>query len=205
MNTSAVTPAPAPTHYFPYMEHPPPPEEDVDPSIPWVPLDPDHPLTLGGKWIRIPQPTHALEKILAARREELIPINYDEHDLSIFEALPPPQPSQPLDEDEVIVLEDDWEHDREWVSKAMEHLIPPPTESSMQATSALQRELKAILKEQKAAKSLKDLGWYLPEDLIGDNLYQWIVELHSFDKDLPIAKDMEQRCVLCPLVHICVP
>ncbi|KAI0708751.1 hypothetical protein C8T65DRAFT_649990 [Cerioporus squamosus] len=198
-NASTAPAQPFSVHPFSYMNQPPPPEENVDTSIPYVPLDPSHPLTLGQKWIRIPEPTHALEKIVAARREEFIPVNYDEDDLSIFDALPPAQPTQPVEEDAVMTIEDDWEHDREWVLKAIEHLIPPPTESSIQATTALQRELKALLKEQKTAKSLKDLGWFMPEDLIGDNLYQWIVELHSFDKDLPIAKDME-KCGVNSLV-----
>ncbi|RDX46333.1 hypothetical protein OH76DRAFT_1407058 [Lentinus brumalis] len=200
VNPNASTSNSAPSyHPFNYTNQPPPPEENVDNSIPYVPLDPTHPLTLSQKWIRIPEPTHALEKILAARREEFIPINYDEDDLSIFDALPPAQPTQRVEEDTVMTIADDWQHDREWVLQAIEHLIPPPTESSIQATTALQRELKALLKEQKAAKSLKDLGWYMPEDLIGDNLYQWIVELHSFDKDLPIAKDM-QKCGVNSLV-----
>ncbi|RPD55194.1 hypothetical protein L227DRAFT_579837 [Lentinus tigrinus ALCF2SS1-6] len=196
-NAATTTPAPPSMYsYAPFTNQPPPPEEEVDNSIPWVPLDPEHPLTLSGKRIRIPLPTHALEKILAARRQEFIPVNYDEDDLSIFEALPPTQLPQPFDEDVVMTtIEDDWQHDPEWVQKAIEHLIPPPTESSLQATTALQRELKALLKEQKAAKSLKELGWYMPEDLIGDNLYQWIVELHSFDQNLPIAKDMERHGV----------
>ena len=52
-----------------------------------------------------------------------------------------------------------------------------------------------MLKEQDRATSLKELGWYMPPGFIEDNLYQWIVELHSFDKDLPIAKDLAQRKV----------
>lgn len=50
-----------------------------------------------------------------------------------------------------------------------------------------------MMKEQEMAKSLKELGWYMPEEFIRDNLYQWIVELHSFDPDLPIAKDMKAK------------
>ena len=70
----------------------------------------------------------------------------------------------------------------------------------MAATTALQRELKAMLREQGKAKSLSELGWYMPEDLIGDNLYQWIVELHTFDKDIPVARDMVAQCVvLCSI------
>jgi ubiquitin-conjugating enzyme E2 Q len=33
----------------------------------------------------------------------------------------------------------------------------------------------------------------MPPDLIGDNLYQWIVEMHSFDPALPLAKDLKAK------------
>ena len=165
--------------------------DEIDESIPYVPLDPDYPLTLSRKAIRIPEPAHALEKILVARREEYIPVDYDGEDLEIFEAAPVIAPALHVDDEMEVV--DDWKHDRAWVTQCVEHLIPPPTESSVQATTALQRELKGILKEQKAAKSLRELGWYMPEDLIGDNLYQWIIELHSFDPTLPVAKDMARQ------------
>ena len=175
-----------------------PPAED---GIPYVPLDPIHPLTLSHNPIRIPQPSYALDKILDERRNEYVPVDYDEDDLEIFSYIPPavapshvPSPSPAKAERPP----DDWTHDRAWVEECIEHLIPPPTESSVPATNALQRELKAMLKEQAAARSLTELGWYLPEDLMGDNLYQWIVELHSFDKDLPVARDMSARCVLLP-------
>lgn len=87
----------------------------------------------------------------------------------------------------------DWEHDSDWVDACVTHVIPPPAESSNGATLALQRELNAMLKEQKSARSLRDLGWYISPDRVGDNLYQWIVELHSFDENLPIAVDMKAK------------
>ncbi|KAF9461901.1 hypothetical protein BDZ94DRAFT_1262434 [Collybia nuda] len=88
---------------------------------------------------------------------------------------------------------DDWKHDPEWVNNTVENLMPPPVDSTPSATMAVQRELRAMLKEQESAKSLKELGWYMPPDLVGDNLFQWIVEMHSFDETLPIAKDMRAR------------
>ena len=187
--------APGPAYQNPYLGFPnnsePVQVDEVDESIPYVPLDPQYPLTLSSRAIRIPEPAHALEKILAARREEYIPVDYDGEDMKIFEAAPV-VPTAPDVEDGMEVV-DDWKHDRTWVEQCMEHVIPPPTESSLQATTALQRELKGILKEQKEAKSLRELGWYMPEDLIGDNLYQWIVELHSFDPTLPVAQDMARQ------------
>ncbi|KAF8078632.1 hypothetical protein FPV67DRAFT_1604087 [Lyophyllum atratum] len=91
--------------------------------------------------------------------------------------------------------DNDWKHDPEWVRRSVENLMPPPLEASPSATMAVQRELKAMLKEQDSSKSLKELGWYMPPDLIGDNLFQWIVEMHSFEEDLPIARDLKARCV----------
>jgi ubiquitin-conjugating enzyme E2 Q len=88
---------------------------------------------------------------------------------------------------------DDWKHDPEWVNASIVHLMPPPVEATPMATMALQRELKTTLNDQKQARSLKELGWYMPPELVGDNLFQWIVELHSFELDLPIAKDMAQK------------
>lgn len=92
---------------------------------------------------------------------------------------------------------DDWKHDPAYVTSAIEHLMPPPFESTPSATMAVQRELKTMLKEQEKAEAssggLKELGWYMPPDLIGDNLFQWIVEMHSFDESLPIAKDLKNK------------
>ena len=53
----------------------------------------------------------------------------------------------------------------------------------------LNRELKTILKIQETAPC-EELGWYIDADLIS-NVYQWIVELHSFDATLPLARDMK--------------
>ena len=39
-----------------------------------------------------------------------------------------------------------------------------------------------------------ELGWHIDEDKM-DNIYQWIVELHSFDSTLPLAKDMKSKDV----------
>jgi len=71
--------------------------------------------------------------------------------------------------------------------------MPPPVQSSPSASIAIQRELQSMLKEQESAPILKDLGWYMPPDLVGDNLYQWFVEMHSLDPSLPIAKDMKAK------------
>jgi ubiquitin-conjugating enzyme E2 Q len=147
--------------------------------------------------IQFPEPSYKLEKLLKARRKEHFEEDFDEEDQAIFEAKETPANSQR----EVIVIEDspppskapvlnDWKHDEEWVTASIAHLMPPPFEASPSATMALQRELRAMLKEQENAASLKEVGWYMPPDLIGDNLFQWIVELHSFDETLSLAREM---------------
>ncbi|KAG5647979.1 hypothetical protein DXG03_007013 [Asterophora parasitica] len=98
-----------------------------------------------------------------------------------------------------------WKHDAEWVAKSVENLMPPPLEASPSATMAVQRELKSMLKEQESARSLKELGWYMPPDLIGDNLFRWIVEMHSFDECLPIAKDMKAKSLNSLIFEIRFP
>lgn len=69
-------------------------------------------------------------------------------------------------------------------------LEPPPYATSM-ATRALQRELNSTLKIQDA-RPAHELGWYIDRDLIS-NMYQWIIELHSFESELPLAKDMKDK------------
>jgi ubiquitin-conjugating enzyme E2 Q len=41
-------------------------------------------------------------------------------------------------------------------------------------------------------ENLSALGWYVDPAQFAEsgNLYQWIVELHSFDLSLPLAEDM---------------
>ncbi|KAJ7616173.1 hypothetical protein DFH06DRAFT_1107922 [Mycena polygramma] len=104
---------------------------------------------------------------------------------------------------------DDWKHNADYVRRTIDMLMPPPFESSPSSTMAVQRELKAMLKEQdKAAVSaggLKELGWYMPQEFMGDNLFQWIVEMHSFDETLPIAKDLKREGVNSLIFEIRFP
>lgn len=50
-----------------------------------------------------------------------------------------------------------------------------------------------MIKEQDSTPSFKELGWYMPLEFNEENLFQWIVEMHSFDPDIPIAQDMIKR------------
>jgi ubiquitin-conjugating enzyme E2 Q len=69
-------------------------------------------------------------------------------------------------------------------------LLTPPQYATTPATKILQQHLRATLKVQ-AREPLHDLGWYIDPNFI-TTVYQWIVELHSFDPKLPLAKDLKQ-------------
>ena len=68
------------------------------------------------------------------------------------------------------------------------------------ATNTLNRALKEVVKVQRKTP-LHELGWYLDEGLIS-NVYQWIVELHSFDASLPLAEDMKKAGVTSVVLEL---
>ncbi|RVD89941.1 uncharacterized protein DFL_000927 [Arthrobotrys flagrans] len=67
-------------------------------------------------------------------------------------------------------------------------LLAEPSYASTLATKRINQELRALVKIQES-HDLEELGWYINRDVI-DNVYQWIVEFHSFDPTLQLAKDM---------------
>lgn len=79
-------------------------------------------------------------------------------------------------------------------------LIQAPAYASTSASKTLQRELTASLKIQNTVPS-HELGWYINPELVS-NVYQWIVELHSFEAHLPLAKDMKARNVKSVVLEI---
>ena len=184
-------------------------------KIPFVKLDPQHRTSVNQKVIQIPDPAFQVESLLAARKADYVHEDLDEEDLAIFQ-LDPSKASQSVqhnecdydDDDDYVVPvassssknksraerpKDDWKHNAEWVVSVLKNLMPPPIQSSPSASVSIQRELKSMLKEQELAPNLRELGWYMPPDLIGDNLYQWFVEMHSLDPELPIARDMKDK------------
>lgn len=54
----------------------------------------------------------------------------------------------------------------------------------------LANDIKQLQKVQ-ASTPLHELGWHIDFDNI-ENMFQWIVELHSFDPKLPLAEDMKK-------------
>ncbi|KAI1629367.1 ubiquitin-conjugating enzyme E2 Q [Exophiala viscosa] len=64
-----------------------------------------------------------------------------------------------------------------------------PQNATPTATKALMRLLQeAISVQENTAPAI--LGWYINRDMI-NNIYQWIVELHSFAAELPLTADMK--------------
>jgi ubiquitin-conjugating enzyme E2 Q len=108
-----------------------------------------------------------------------------------------------LAEDRDLLLSDDEETtaptDGKWPDTKMKfepgsldpttiQLLGEPAYATSRSTRSLQRELNAARKAQ-TERPLHELGWYIHSDII-QNMYQWIVELHSFDKHLPLAQDL---------------
>jgi ubiquitin-conjugating enzyme E2 Q len=69
-------------------------------------------------------------------------------------------------------------------------LAVAPAYATSSATKTLQKQLQATLKVQEE-QAPHELGWSVSPLLI-NTVYQWIVELHSFDVDLPLAKDLKK-------------
>ncbi|KAG6851065.1 hypothetical protein H0H93_002957 [Arthromyces matolae] len=185
-------------------------------AYPLVRLDPTHLVTLNGKRIEIPEPTHQIAVLLAARLQEFSEEDNDNDDAAIFEI--DSTHSNVVEEDDKMDVDveyskrnvstlqsKDWKHDADWVRRVVESLLPPPFEASQSATMAVQRELRSTLKEQENAPSLKELGWFIPPDLIGDNLFQWIIEMHSFEDNLPITRDLKARNINSVVFEIRFP
>ncbi|KAK2629920.1 hypothetical protein QTJ16_000740 [Diplocarpon rosae] len=79
-------------------------------------------------------------------------------------------------------------------------MLQPPLYATSTASKTLNRNLKDVLAIQRKTP-LHELGWYINPELIG-NIYQWIVELHSFDASLPLAKDMKAAGVTSIVLEI---
>ncbi|GAW25954.1 putative ubiquitin conjugating protein [Rosellinia necatrix] len=65
-----------------------------------------------------------------------------------------------------------------------------PSYATKPGQQAIQREL-LKLQEIQSTIPLHELGWYLDFERI-ENMFQWIVQLHSFDLCLPLAQDMQK-------------
>lgn len=74
------------------------------------------------------------------------------------------------------------------LDKSTIRLLAPPSHAMPQAANRLHKDLKELLKVQ-GSTPLHELGWYIDGDIT--NMFQWILELHSFEATLPLAIDMK--------------
>ncbi|GAB1313257.1 UBC core domain-containing protein [Madurella fahalii] len=81
--------------------------------------------------------------------------------------------------------------------------LEPPTSSTGVASKALSREFHNLHSIQ-AKTALHELGWYMDFGQI-TNLFQWIVEFHSFGLSLPLAQDMKRAGVTSVVVEMRFP
>jgi ubiquitin-conjugating enzyme E2 Q len=82
---------------------------------------------------------------------------------------------------------------------AIPRLAPPSWATSI-GLRALGLEVKKLQAVQ-AKTPLHELGWYI--DFNGlTNLFQWIVELHTFDPTVPFARDMKEAGITSIVLEI---
>lgn len=67
--------------------------------------------------------------------------------------------------------------------------LSPPKNATTSSSQALMRSFRETMEVQKSTPASK-LGWYIDPSNVS-NMYQWVVELHSFASDLPLSKDMK--------------
>ncbi|KAI1376027.1 hypothetical protein F4677DRAFT_445742 [Hypoxylon crocopeplum] len=79
-------------------------------------------------------------------------------------------------------------------------LLAPPSYATEVAQKSLGKEIKRLEKIQ-SSTPLHELGWYINFERI-DNLFQWIVELHSFDPSLPLAQDMKKAGLTSIIIEV---
>lgn len=72
-------------------------------------------------------------------------------------------------------------------------MLQMPTWATTSATKRLMKDFKDLIIVQNSTPP-HELGWHIDEDRM-DNIYQWIVELHSFESTLPLAQDMKRNSV----------
>jgi ubiquitin-conjugating enzyme E2 Q len=85
-------------------------------------------------------------------------------------------------------------------------IMPLPIYASSGTTKHLMKELQALQKIQSSTHPA-ELGWYIDAEQI-ENVYQWIVELHSFHtfdtktKPLPLSIDMKKQKITSIVLEI---
>lgn len=85
--------------------------------------------------------------------------------------------------------------------------MPPPKYATRNATTTLQKAFRSLLSAQEQHEQsdrLPELGWYADSDHLErtGNLYQWIVQLHSFPLELPLGQDMQAMGITSILLEL---
>lgn len=75
-----------------------------------------------------------------------------------------------------------------------------PQWADSNSTKRLASVIKQLQKAQ-ATTPLHELGWYIDFENI-ENMFQWIVELHTFDSELPLAKDMKKANITSIVLEV---
>lgn len=75
-----------------------------------------------------------------------------------------------------------------------------PKWADSKSSKRLAADIKRLQKVQ-TTTPLHELGWYVHLDNI-ENMYQWIVELHTFDPELPLAKDMKRAGITSIVLEV---
>lgn len=79
--------------------------------------------------------------------------------------------------------------------------LSPPVYATAHAQRTISQEIKK-LQEVQATTPLHELGWFMDFDNMSSNMFHWIVELHSFDSNLLLAKDMKKAGVASIVLEI---
>ncbi|KAF2099395.1 hypothetical protein NA57DRAFT_37473 [Rhizodiscina lignyota] len=81
-------------------------------------------------------------------------------------------------------------------------ILAPPSYATPGASKRLLSDFRTLVTVQDVTP-LHELGWYInPDPDLMTNLFQWIVELHSFDPTLPLAKDMKAQKITSVVLEL---
>ncbi|POS70487.1 polymerase [Diaporthe helianthi] len=78
--------------------------------------------------------------------------------------------------------------------------LPLPAWASGHSTKRLSEQILHMQRVQ-ARTPPHELGWYIDFDSM-ENIFQWIVEFHSFDPELPLAKDMKKADITSIVLEV---
>lgn len=78
--------------------------------------------------------------------------------------------------------------------------LPLPGWADGNSTKTLAGEIRHMQKVQ-ASTPPHELGWYIDFDSM-ENMFQWIVEFHSFDPELPLAKEMKKAGITSIVLEV---